>query len=174
MPEERIKIIKKKRPLEFQEALGGVQPSALFLRRLWWLGLGRNRWLLGSRRGYRLLRCGRHGLLLDGLLGHRLLLDGLLIAFHRLLLKKDGLDAIRGLLEDVSEPPTRYVSVAGLMQQDLSMLKDGSLDDISRRMEDVERRLGLHRAGKVTRKKEDEIVAMLDKLIEELEKQGGT
>jgi hypothetical protein len=93
------------------------------------------------------------------------------VAFHRLLFKKDGLEAIRGLLEDVSEPPQRYVSVAGLMQQDLNMLKDGSLDDISRRMEDVERRLGLHRAGKVTRKKEDEIVAMLDKLIEELEKQ---
>jgi hypothetical protein len=93
------------------------------------------------------------------------------VAFHRLLIKKEGLEAIHTLLEDVADSPQRYVAVAGLMEQDLKALKDGSLDDISRRMEDVERRLGLSRAGKVVRKKEDEIVAMLDKLIEELEKQ---
>jgi predicted Zn-dependent protease len=57
------------------------------------------------------------------------------------------------------------------MQHDLSMLKDGSLDDVSRRMEDVERRLELARAGKRVRRKEDEIVAMLDKLIEKIEKE---
>ncbi len=93
------------------------------------------------------------------------------VALHRLLVKKEGLEAIRTLLEDVGDSPQRYVSVAGLMEQDLKALKDGSLDDISRRMEDVERRLGLSRAGKVVRKKEDEVVAMLDKLIDELEKQ---
>jgi hypothetical protein len=93
------------------------------------------------------------------------------VAFHRLLIKKEGLESIHSLLEDVADSPQRYVAVAGLMEQDLKALKDGSLDDISRRMEDVERRLGLSRAGKVVRKKEDEIVAMLDKLIEELEKQ---
>jgi hypothetical protein len=38
-------------------------------------------------------------------------------------------------------------------------------------MEDVERRLGLSRAGRVVRQKEDEIISMLDKLIEDLEKQ---
>jgi hypothetical protein len=93
------------------------------------------------------------------------------VAFHRLLIKKEGLESIHALLEDVGDSPQRYVAVAGLMEQDLKALKDGSLDDISRRMEDVERRLGLSRAGKVVRKKEDEIVAMLDKLIDELEKQ---
>jgi hypothetical protein len=95
------------------------------------------------------------------------------VACHRLLVKKEGLEAIRGLLEDVADKPQRYTQVAGLMQQDLMALKDGSLDDISRRMEDVERRLGLHRAGKVVRQKEDEIVTMLDKLIKELEDQQG-
>jgi hypothetical protein len=93
------------------------------------------------------------------------------VAYHRLLVKKEGLEAIHTLLDDVGDSPQRYVTVAGLMEADLKALKDGSLDDISRRMEDVERRLGLSRAGKVVRKKEDEIVAMLDKLIDELEKQ---
>src|SRR5438034_2947324 len=96
------------------------------------------------------------------------------VAYHRLLVKKEGLESIHALLEDVSDSPQRYVALAGLMEQDLKALKDGSLDDISRRMEDVERRLGLSRAGKVVRKKEDEIIALLDKVIDELEKKQGT
>jgi hypothetical protein len=93
------------------------------------------------------------------------------VALHRLLIKKEGLESIHALLEEVGDSPQRYVAVAGLMEQDLKALKDGSLDDISRRMEDVERRLGLHRAGKVVRKKEDEIIDMLDKLIAKLEEE---
>ena len=93
------------------------------------------------------------------------------VACHRLLKVKEGQEAIRGLLEDVNDSPQRYVALAGLMQQDLAAIKDGSLDDISRRMEDVERRLDLARAGKRVRRKEDEIVDMLDKLIEDIEKQ---
>jgi hypothetical protein len=93
------------------------------------------------------------------------------VAYHRLLIKKEGLESIHSLLEEVSDSPQRYVAVAGLMEQDLKALKDGSLDDISRRMEDVERRLGLSRAGKVVRKKEDEIIDMLDKLIAKLEEE---
>jgi hypothetical protein len=96
------------------------------------------------------------------------------VAYHRLLVKKEGLESIRTLIDDVADSPRRYRDVAGLMEQDLLALKDGSLDDISRRMEDVERRLGLSRAGKVVRKKEDEIIKMLDVLIEDLEKQCGT
>jgi hypothetical protein len=96
------------------------------------------------------------------------------VGYHRLLVKKEGLESIHSLLEEVGDSPQRYVSLAALMEQDLQALKDGSLDDISRRMEDVERRLGLSRAGKVVRKKEDEIISMLDKLIDELEKKQGT
>jgi len=96
------------------------------------------------------------------------------VAYHRLLVKKEGLESIHTLLDDVGDSPRRYTELASLMEQDLKALKDGSLDDISRRMEDVERRLGLSRAGKVVRKKEDEIVKMLDVLIADLEKQCGT
>lgn len=93
------------------------------------------------------------------------------VVYHRLLEKDAGLAAIEHLLQDVSDSPRRYLSLANLMQNDLSALKDDSLDHIARRMEDVERRLDLGRAGKRVRKIEDGIVESLDKMIEELEKQ---
>lgn len=93
------------------------------------------------------------------------------VAFHRLLDKKRGLESIEKLLQDVSDSPRRYTSLASLMHDDLAALKDDSLDHISRRMEDVERRLDIGRAGKKVRSVEDGIVKSLDKLIEELEKQ---
>ncbi len=92
------------------------------------------------------------------------------VAHHRLLHKKEGLQAIAHLLDDVAGSPLRYVSVASLMHDDLAALKDASLDHISRQMDDVERRLDLGRTGKTVRKVEDDIIAALDKMIEEEEK----
>jgi hypothetical protein len=93
------------------------------------------------------------------------------VAYHWLLKKQPGLEAIGKLLERKKEIPRRYVQLATLMQADLSGLKDPSLDHIDRRMNDVERRLDLARAGKKVRKEEDGIIASLDKLIEEKEKE---
>ena len=95
------------------------------------------------------------------------------VANHRLLNKKDGLAAIRRLRSEVVNPPARYDSVAMLMEADLNMLKEETLDHVARLMEDVERRLDLAHAGPVVRKVEDDVVSKLDKLIEELEKQKG-
>jgi hypothetical protein len=92
------------------------------------------------------------------------------IAHHRLLRKDDGLEALDRLLENRDIIPRRYAVLARLMRSDLEQIKDGSLDDISRRMKDIERRLGLGRANKKVRDIEDEVVKMLDKLIEEEEK----
>jgi hypothetical protein len=75
------------------------------------------------------------------------------------------------LLERPLDIPKRYVSLARLMESDLRQLKDESLDHISRRMNDVERRLELGRPGPKTREVEDGIIESLDKIIEELEKQ---
>jgi hypothetical protein len=61
--------------------------------------------------------------------------------------------------------------MADLMQADLSALKDESLDHIARRMRDTERRLDLGHAGKKVRGVEDGIIASLDKMIDDLEKQ---
>jgi len=93
------------------------------------------------------------------------------VAYHRLLNKERGLEAIGRLLNEVAGSPKRYISLAGLMQGDLQALKDDSLDHISRRMEDVERRLDLAQAGAKVRQIEDSIVESLDKMIEELEQQ---
>jgi hypothetical protein len=57
------------------------------------------------------------------------------------------------------------------MEADLKPLKADSLDEISRLMADVQRRLDLARAGKKVRDEEDEIIKKLEKMIEEMEKQ---
>lgn len=90
-------------------------------------------------------------------------------ANHRLLHKKEGLQALESLLEKVEQAPNRYRTVATLMKGDLEALKDESLDHISRQMQDVRRRLALGRAGKKVRKVEDDVIAALDKLIKEME-----
>ncbi|HUY34731.1 MAG TPA: hypothetical protein VMV69_18445 [Pirellulales bacterium] len=93
------------------------------------------------------------------------------VAHHQLLHKEEGLAAIAKLLDDIHDGRKRYQSLAALMQDDLSKLEDESLNHIARRMDDIRRRLELGRAGKTVRKLEDDVIASLDKMIEELEKQ---
>ena len=93
------------------------------------------------------------------------------VACHRLVQKEPGVKIIRRLLDDVEGQPQRYVAVAGMMLEDLNRLEEESLDHISRQMDDIQRRLDLGRTGPKVRKIEDDVVAALDKMIEELEKQ---
>ena len=93
------------------------------------------------------------------------------VCLHRLLQKEPCLTTLNTLLENKGRIPKRYELLAGLMQADLKPLKTDSLDEVSRLMDDVERRLGLGRAGKRVRTQEDDVIAKLDKMIEELEKQ---
>lgn len=91
------------------------------------------------------------------------------IVYHRLVQREKGLEAIDQLLENEDKLPQRYSTLARLMQTDLMQLKDGSLDDVSRHMKDVQRRLELGRSGSKVREVEDEVIEMLDKLIKEEE-----
>lgn len=93
------------------------------------------------------------------------------IVYQRMLKKEPGLRTLDRLLEKPDALPRRYVSLARLLQSDLQQLKDDSLDHISRRMDDVERRLDLGRPGPKTRDVEDGVIKSLDKLIKELEDQ---
>lgn len=93
------------------------------------------------------------------------------VVAHRLLAKAPGLKAIEQLLERADQSPRRYTAVARLMQEDLKGLKEDTLDHIARRMEDIERRLDLGRAGPKVRKIEDGVIESLDKLIKKLEEQ---
>ncbi|MEX2112755.1 MAG: hypothetical protein WD845_06185 [Pirellulales bacterium] len=93
------------------------------------------------------------------------------VVHHRMVDREPGLSVLARLLENEDALPRRYASVARLMQADLEGLKEESLDHIARRMDDVRRRLDLGRAGDKVRAVEDGVIASLDKLIDEMEKQ---
>ncbi|HEX3727559.1 MAG TPA: hypothetical protein VHV08_15000, partial [Pirellulales bacterium] len=93
------------------------------------------------------------------------------VVHHGAMNRDAGLAAVARLLENEALLPKRYVSVAQLMQADLEGLKDESLDHIARRMDDIRRRLDLGRAGPKVRTVEDGVIASLDKLIDQVEKQ---
>jgi len=95
------------------------------------------------------------------------------------MLQKDPANrTIRRLLDEAGAfAPERYKAVALLMQLDMAAWKNKDLDDIARKMKDVERRLDLARGGPVTQEKQKEILARLDEIIKKLENQaksGGT
>jgi len=92
-------------------------------------------------------------------------------AYHKLLDKEKCLPALAKLMENEKAIPRRYVTLAKLMDADLRPLKPDSLDEIARLMEDIRRRLNHGRAGTKVRKEEDDVIAKLDKMIEEMEEQ---
>jgi hypothetical protein len=93
------------------------------------------------------------------------------VGHHRMLQRDECLQAVSRLLENKGQIPRRYETVAMLMESDIKPMQPDSLDEISRLMDDIERRLGFGRAGARVRQQEDEVIAKLDKMIEELEKQ---
>jgi len=93
------------------------------------------------------------------------------IAHHRLLEKEAFEKAFTKLMENEKAIPRRYQLLAKLMEADIKPLKKDSLDEVSRMMDDIRRRLDLGHAGKKVRKEEDDVIAKLDKMIEDLEDQ---
>ncbi|WP_166829702.1 hypothetical protein [Thalassoroseus pseudoceratinae] len=96
------------------------------------------------------------------------------VAEHELMLKDDGLKSAEMLLSQTEDVPVRYSSVAKLMQFELEKLRKDTLDEVARMMSDVERRLDLARAGRKVQKREAEIIAALDYLIEKAESSGAS
>jgi hypothetical protein len=100
------------------------------------------------------------------------------VSEYSLLSKDDANRTIRRLLDEAGTfSPERFKAVALLMQLDMVAWKTKDLDDIARKMKDVERRLDLARGGPVTQEKQREILARLDEVIKKLENQaksGGT
>lgn len=88
---------------------------------------------------------------------------------HSLLMKKEALADLRRLLENESDSPVRFVRTAQLMVADIKPLKEDSLDEISRLMTDVTRRLDLGRANSEVQEREQKIIDKLSKLIEDIE-----
>ena len=90
---------------------------------------------------------------------------------HWLLQSDSAVESLDRLQERSGEIPVRYERVARLLRADLTSLEDESLDHIARRMRDITRRLGLGRAGPVTRQVQDGVIESLDKLIAAIEEQ---
>ncbi len=93
------------------------------------------------------------------------------VGHHKLLNKDACLPTIEKLLENEKHIPQRYAALARLMAADIKPLEVDSLDEIARLMGDIRRRLQFGRAGAKVRKQEDDVIAKLDKMIEDLEKQ---
>lgn len=90
---------------------------------------------------------------------------------HALLMKKEALTDLRQLLENETAAPVRFVRTAQLMVADIKPLEEDSLDEISRLMTDVTRRLDLGRANTDVQQREQVIIDKLTKLIEDMEEQ---
>jgi hypothetical protein len=95
------------------------------------------------------------------------------VAEHGLMQKKDAAETIARLLDDVPTAPERYKMVAALMHFDMLAWQDRNVLDklatIGRKMDNIQRRLGLERGGKKTQKQQKEVVTRLDELIKEIE-----
>ena len=92
------------------------------------------------------------------------------LAEHQLLRQAECKTTIEALLEHETELPVRFAVVAKMMQADLSPVKEGSLDEISRMMKDIYRRTQFQRSGTLVLKQEADVIDKLDKLIDDLEK----
>jgi signal transduction histidine kinase len=94
-----------------------------------------------------------------------------MVAYHQLVEPDQSRSALVQLLEHEDRLPLRYRQIAEMVRQDLASLKDESLDHVSRRMNDVRRRLELGQAGKQVQVVEKGVVDSLDSLIKKIEEQ---
>jgi hypothetical protein len=93
------------------------------------------------------------------------------VAENRLLKKDDGLQSIDRLLSSVADVPERYAVVATLMKHEMQVWKDEDLGHVARLMGEIEGRLDIARGGPKTQAKQKEVIDLLTKMIEDIEKQ---
>jgi hypothetical protein len=97
--------------------------------------------------------------------------------FHRavcefsMMLRRQADESITRLMDDVGDTPERYKMVAMLMHYDMLTWQDKDLDWISRKMDNIQRRLDLTRGGPQTQKMQKEVLVRLDEMIKEKENQ---
>ena len=91
--------------------------------------------------------------------------------YHSLMMKKEALADLRMLLENEEHCPDRYSRTANMMVADIKPLKEDTLDEISRLMTDVTRRLDLGRTDDEVKEREQKIIDKLTKLIDKIEEQ---
>jgi len=111
------------------------------------------------------------GLATDDVVSPESLLFYRAIAHHQLVQADKSDTAIDQLLQAQDKLPARYQKLADLMRHDMEGLQNDSLDHISRRMEDIRRRLAQGRSGDNVQGIEKGVIESLDKLIKKAEDQ---
>lgn len=88
------------------------------------------------------------------------------------LLKHDAArDSLDLLLHHTLEVPSRFRSVAVILEQELGQRKEDDLGHVSRLMADAGRHLDLGRSGERVQKRQQQVIDAIDQLLEEAEKQ---
>jgi hypothetical protein len=95
------------------------------------------------------------------------------VSEHALMLKPEAENTIVRLLDESPDAPERYKMVGALMYFDMQTWQDKDLGFISRKMDNIERRLDLSRGGPKTQQMQKDVIARLDELIKRLENQKG-
>ena len=88
----------------------------------------------------------------------------------RLLKPAEAGDDLGLLLNNTLDVPARFRTVAELMKEESGVTAEG-LPQVARLMSDVQRRLDLGKSDTPVQKREDEVIAALDKLLEDMEKE---
>ena len=93
------------------------------------------------------------------------------LAEHQLMRKSECIATLEKLMQHKSQLPSRFATVGNMMLADIKPLEDDSLNQISRMMKDVRRRMSFNRSGKIVLNVESDVIERLDKLIEKIEQQ---
>jgi len=88
----------------------------------------------------------------------------------RLLKSSEASDDLALLLNNTFDVPSRFRTVAELMQAEAGNNSSG-LPEVARLMSDVQRRLDLGNSNDPVQKREEEVIAALDKLLKQMEDQ---
>ena len=91
-----------------------------------------------------------------------------------MLKRVEAIDSLTEFVGNYPNAPARMLVTARRNVQSLEQLELGSIDDVRAQMEYSRRRLTLEDSGKATQQVQGDVVAMLNSLIEEAQKPGGT
>ncbi len=133
------------------------------------LRLAHGRWLIEGRL-YDEARAILEDLRPEEVIAPKTLLFCQAIVYHQLLEADLARKTAEELLKQSRDGPARYRVLAEMICADWARFEAGSLNDISRQMGDVARRLELGKADQEVLAREERILEALDKLIREAEK----
>lgn len=103
-------------------------------------------------------------------------IDPAAIFFYRavcqqaLLQRQPAMDSLALLLNHTLDVPSRFRVVSEMMRAELTQQNPDGLSEAAQVMTDVQRRLDLGRSGEKVQEQETRVIALLDKLLEDLQK----